>query len=598
MLEAAEYVGCGEGIDSCDVLDLLSQLVNKSLVSVEAGAAPETRYRMLETIRQYAHAKLIESGKEAAARSRHLMYYVELSEKIEFKFHGPEQTATNELIENELDNIRLALRWCLDKGSNPIWNLEPGLHLASALSDYWDYSGRLDEGFQWLELYLVLEAEQRDGQPLSPQRAKWRAKALQAAGSQAIWLRDYDKALRMSEESRDLFRELGSEGRRGYALALENLGWLGQGGNFDLPMETLLAEAAAIFKEVGDPIQENECRFCTGLKEMLNHDFELAKLTLEEDLAFRKKIGDLTGMANTLQFLGGIALSQNDWERSKFLYEESRVLFLKAKNKSYYYINLLIILGNMYCLQGIYDQAAQYYQLAVDLARRQGDVSMLQTALASLGYLALIQGDYARAAEMFEQNLEFMLKYAHSTLVAFSLGDLGSLAWEKGDFKDAEQKLDEMLTLLRKLGSNEFETEALFGFGRTSFAQGEYDRARGFFDASLALQQAMHPRNIPGILEALAYVEAAQDGYVRAALLLGATQAWHQKNQYRRTSKEHAMRKNALAFLQQTLGEEAFTAAWEEGQAMSIEQAIAYAKQAQAISLEEAVKYFNQKTKT
>ena len=285
-------------------------------------------------------------------------------------------------------------------------------------------------------------------------------------------------------------------------------------------------------------------------------------------------------------------------ERSKILYEESRVLFLKAKNRSYYFVNLLITLGNISCLGGSFDQAAQNYQAAIDLARRQGDLSMLQWAFSGLGYLALIQGDYARATEIFEQDLEFMRKYDHPTLVAFSLGDLGTLAWEKGNYKEAEKKFDQMLTLLRKLGSNEFEADALFGSGRAAFAQGEYERARGFFDASLAQQQAMHPRNIPGILEALAFVEAAQDNSVRAAHLLGATQAWHQKNQFSRTPKEHAMRKNAINSLQQTLGEEAFSAAWEEGQAMSIEQAIAYAREGQAISLDEAIKSFNQKTKT
>ena len=81
VLEAAEYVGCGEGIEACEVLDLLSQLVNKSLVTVDAGGAGP-RYGMLETIRQYALEKLAEAGEEEKVRDRHLMYYVELSQVL------------------------------------------------------------------------------------------------------------------------------------------------------------------------------------------------------------------------------------------------------------------------------------------------------------------------------------------------------------------------------------------------------------------------------------------------------------------------------------------------------------------------------------
>jgi tetratricopeptide (TPR) repeat protein len=533
---------------------------------------------LLETIRQYAHEKLVESGGTENVRNRHLEYYRELTEKVEFNFHGPEYTATGEHLETELDNIRLALGWCLEGKRTPSWNPEPGLRLASALGDYWYFCGRLAEGFQWLERLLVSESEQRGPQPISTQRAKWCAKALQAAGYLAIWLRDYDKALRMSEESRDLYRELGFEGRRGYALALLNLAWLASGGNYEIPMEALLSEASDIFKEVGDPIRENDCRLCRAMTALLHNDHELARSLLEEDLIFRNKIGDQEEAANTLQWLGQIAFSQNDWEQANILFEESRGLFLQVKSK-YYYFFFLLSLGGIECSQGKYDQAAQYYLTALDLARKQGEITAIQSSVYSLGYLALIQGNYARAAEMFEQNLEIMRKYEHSTLVAFCLGDLGSLAWEKGDYKSAEQKFDEKLSLLRKLGSNEFEADALFGAGRAAFAQGDYDRARIFFNSALALQQVTLPRNIPVNLEALAYAEAVQGKYVLAAHLLGATQAWQQKNQYSRTPKEHEMRKNAIASLQQTLGEDAFAAAWEEGMAMTLGQAISYAKE-------------------
>jgi predicted ATPase/class 3 adenylate cyclase len=575
-LEAAEFVGCGEDIESWGVLDLIGQLVDKSLVSIEPVTLYVTRYRMLETIRQYAQEKLVEARLSEPARQRHLEYYLDLAERVEFNFHGPKYAATSERLETELDNIRLALGWCLEGRCKTSWDPEPGLRLVSALGDYWYFCGHLDEGFQCLERLLVSEAEQRGTQPISTQRAKWRAKALQVAGNLAIWLRDFDKAFRMSEESRDLFRELGPEGRRGYALALENLGWLGQCGNFDLPMEALLAEAEAIFREIGDDIQENECRLCKGIKAILNNDLDLAKLYLEEDLAFRKGIGDLAGAANTLRWLGEFAFLLDDWEKAKILYNESQDLFLQAKS-IYDYLYLLLALGYIECSQGKYDQVAQYYQEVLDLACKQGEISAIQSAGSSLGNLALLQGNYEEAARIFEQNLVFMRKHDHPAYVALSLIDLGYLAWEKGDYQGAEQKFDEGSAILQKIGGNQFEPNALSGSGRVAFAQGEYDQAREFFDASLELQQVTYTRNIPDNLEALAYVEAGQDNDILATHLLGATQAWYQKYQYTRTPKEHEMRKNAVASLLQTLGGEAFAAAWEEGSAMTLERVVAYA---------------------
>jgi predicted ATPase/class 3 adenylate cyclase len=575
-LEAAEFVGCGEDIESCGVLDLLGQLVDKSLVSIEPGTLYETRYRMLETIRQYAHEKLVEARQSEPARQRHLEYYLDLAERVEFNFHGPKYTATSERLETELDNIRLALGWCLEGRSNTSWDPEPGLRLASALGDYWYFNGRMNEGFLCLERLLVSETEQRGTQPISTQRVKWRAKALRVAGYLAIWLRDFNKALSMSEESRDLFRELGPEGRRGYALALENLGWLGQGGNFDLPMEALLAEAAAIFKEVGDAIQENECRLCKGIKAILNNNLDLAKLYLEEDLAFRKGIGDKVGAANTLRWLGEFAFLLDDWEKAKILYNESQDLFLQAKS-IYDYLYLLLAMGYIEHSQGNYDQAAQYYQSALDLARKRGEITAIYQAAFSLGYLAIIQRNYTEAAIIYERNLELMRKHDHPAYIAFSLVDLGYLAWEQGDYKGAEQKFDEGLAILQKIGVSQSEPNAQSGSGRVAFAQGEYDRAREFFDASIELQQVINTRNIPDNLEAIAYVEAAQDNDILATHLLGATQAWYYKYQYMRTPKEHEMRKNTIVSLKQSMGEEVFAAAWEEGSAMTLEQAVAFA---------------------
>jgi predicted ATPase len=131
---AAEVVGCGDDIQSCDVLELLGQLVDKSMIQTVSEADGVNRFTMLETIRQYAHEKLVESGQAEAVRARHLKYYLELVEKLEWNLRGPDIARIRIWLEAELENLRLALGWTLEGKGGPGWDPEPGLRLAAALA--------------------------------------------------------------------------------------------------------------------------------------------------------------------------------------------------------------------------------------------------------------------------------------------------------------------------------------------------------------------------------------------------------------------------------------------------------------------------------
>ena len=126
----------GRVIQACDVLDLLGQLVDKSLIQTGSVADGLSRFRMLETIRQYAHEKLVEFGQAEAARQRHLQYYLELAETLENGIRGPDQVRIQDRLETELDNLRLALAWSLEGRGRLGWNPELGLRLASSLLSF------------------------------------------------------------------------------------------------------------------------------------------------------------------------------------------------------------------------------------------------------------------------------------------------------------------------------------------------------------------------------------------------------------------------------------------------------------------------------
>jgi hypothetical protein len=193
-LEAAEAVCAGEGLERDDVLDLLTQLVNKSLVIPDRESDTGARYRLLETIRQYARERLLEAG-GGEVRERHLDYFLKFAEQTEPELRGPHQVAWLDWLEKEIDDVRAALEWAMEI------NIEAGLRMAGAPLWFWHIRGRKSEGIDWLERALSAEVQERDSAPLPTARAMMHGKALNAAGSLMVMHRSPERGCELSEES-------------------------------------------------------------------------------------------------------------------------------------------------------------------------------------------------------------------------------------------------------------------------------------------------------------------------------------------------------------------------------------------------------------
>jgi predicted ATPase len=141
-LEAAEAVGAADGIEEEDILDLLSNLVDKSLVVTEAEAPDEVRYRMLEAVRQYAREQLEESEEAEAIRRRYASFYLALAKDAEPGLTGAQQQAWADRLETEHDNMRAALSWSL--ANEP----QRALQLAETLARFWEMHSLLLGGKQ------------------------------------------------------------------------------------------------------------------------------------------------------------------------------------------------------------------------------------------------------------------------------------------------------------------------------------------------------------------------------------------------------------------------------------------------------------------
>jgi predicted ATPase/DNA-binding CsgD family transcriptional regulator len=339
-LEAAEAVGTGEGIEEEDVLDLLSHLVDKSLVLAEASPGVETlhatslRYRMLEPVRQYAQERLEESGEAEQVRERHARHYLALAEEAEPVLR--EQQAWLERLGREHANFRAALSWALDEHpaqQTQEEDAELGLRLAAALAQgrFWNAYGP-SEGRRWLERGLARSSA-------SPTSV--RAKALREAGWIAIFQGDYEQAVTLLEEGMALFKEL--EDRPGVTTSLVNLGLLALHGGDLGRAKTLSREAEALRRELADPQATGFLLIFLGMVALDEGDHDRAVTLLEESLTLNQDLGDVRGVAMCLTFLGTTVLERGDAERAAALYEEDMRLLRGLRDKT----------GTAYGLRGL-----------------------------------------------------------------------------------------------------------------------------------------------------------------------------------------------------------------------------------------------------
>ncbi|MEO7838962.1 MAG: tetratricopeptide repeat protein [Anaerolineales bacterium] len=327
-------------VQSEDVLNLMEQLINKSLV-IREEAGHESRYRMLETIRQYANEKLIESAESAALRDRHLKYFLNVAETAEPNLHSEEQGQWLGQLEMEHNNLRAALEWSKAEQQGA----EKGLRLAGALWRFWEVRGHYAEGRAQLEAALVRS---------EPGRTLAQAKALVGAGTLAWYQTDYASATTFHEAALSMQRELGDQ--QGIAFSLNNLG----------------AQA----------LEQGE--------------YENAANWLEESLALSRELRDRRTSGYALHNLGEVVRHQGDFERAFALYHESLAAFREVRDP--WAISLSMIwLGVATQHLGEYDQATAYLKeglaLCLELGIRRGIAEGLE-GLAGVAF-AQRQSDWA-----------------------------------------------------------------------------------------------------------------------------------------------------------------------------------------------------------
>ena len=502
------------------VLDALAGLVDKSLVLLEASRlgddatpADGPRYRLLETMRQYAQEHLEVAGETVAVRDRHLGWCLALAEEGEVGIKGPAQVAWLRRLEREHDNLRAALAWSVQGATRPLepqgqpYGVEPeaGLRMVAALWWFWVEHGHLSEGLRWVDDALAAAGS---GATVA------RTHALIGKGYFTL-VRGGDASIGRAHalfgESRSVAETLGDRG--GTAQALFYLAMTAMQRMDHDEARRLYVASLALFRQQHDgwSIARTLCKLATtGPVFVQGHiDYERDIGLLKEGLLVARGIGQPAIIAETLYELGCAGLYQDDLQGAEPLLAESLIS-----------------------------------------ARIAGDKRVLAESLAISGLGAAQAGDFAGARSRFEECLGMGRAIGHTRLQEVALLRLGTLAIVRGDSSAATAAATESLALAQQLlpdAMRENIAENVHVLAGAAAATGRLTRSAQLLGAHTALTGASGQRPVGGL---------------PASHLCGRLQG-----------TVHAVGVAVRA----SLGDDVFASAWGQGAIMTLEEAIVFA---------------------
>lgn len=306
-LEAVETVAGATAETGTDVLDPIASLVDNSLLLHDPQPDGESRFRMLDTIREFADDQLSTSSERQEIRARHAQYYGTLAQTAEPALTGPDQATWLERLEREHDNFRAALGYVAESGPP-----ETGLALAATLGRFWERHGYSAEALTWLSLFL-------DRAPHAPPHL--RAKALNVAGNLARSRGEYGVAVERYERALALRRE--AQDPRGIAIALNNLGVTAKDQGDYARARDFLEESLTIKRQAGEQRGIAVTLNNLGLTAKAQGDLAAAARYFDESFDLFQELGDHWGQALIVNNMGTLACAMGEYERALALHKTS-----------------------------------------------------------------------------------------------------------------------------------------------------------------------------------------------------------------------------------------------------------------------------------
>ncbi len=477
------------GLGGQDILDLLTHLIDKSLVLAEEQDGT-TRYRMLDTIRQYAGEKLLDANEREQLRDQHLRIFVQLAEHTRPILETAQRTEWLPRLESEHDNLRAALGWAVER------DLETARWLAGLLERFWFFGDHLSEAHTWY------------------------ARVLNAGERTSV--------------------------TKGLALALLSSG-------------------------------------CVSLN--VEH-LDEAQVSLEQSVVLWRHLGDQHWLALSLAWLAYVLIQRGEHARAHDLYTEHESLFRASADG----VALVWVLSNWGAVNAAMRRddpsAKALLDEALSLGHSQQDPFSILLSYSSLGDWAIAQDDYAIARRHFLEALKWRRKLGTRWIIAAGLRQVANLMCLQGDYQQAEPLYAEALAMARALGDQHSEASIAQALGEVAIHRGDIEPATILLTESLsAFRKWADALGIARCLIGFVNLLQAQKEMERAAHLLGFVEAWLESNQLQLVFFDHTNYARGVAAARAQLDEAAFTGAWVEGRAMTLDQAIesALAEQVQAL---------------
>ncbi len=378
-LDAVEAICIEEGVATEDTLEWISSLVNNSLVVADTIGRAQARYRLLETIREYALEKLDEAEETTLLRNRHLDLFLARAEEVAPKLNEAYQQLWLNWLEGEHDNLRAALAWSLENG-----RIEAGLRIATALIRFWEIRGYVQEGLIWFER-LLAQTDERISLVVH-------ANALAYASFLAMFLGDAASAMAYGQKAVALAEAAGDEGSGVLTIALSSLSSGARAAGDYHTAFTLEERVIQLLRE------SPEQPFFLGMA-LLGHgsvaielgDYDTARASLDESLAIAREAGDSFRIAHALNALGDLARCEQRYADAQTAYENSALL-LRELDAQHDLASVLHNLGHTCLHLGDIERAHTLFRESMAAHQSLQNVSGMAECLIGFAAIALLRG--------------------------------------------------------------------------------------------------------------------------------------------------------------------------------------------------------------
>ncbi len=517
-LDSAESICSGNGIESHQVLELMGQLVKKSLVVVKQEAGRETRYHFHEMVREFAHEKLVEAGESDALCDKNLEYFLELAETAAPHLLKPEQLEWLAQLEMEHNNLRTALEWSLGKIQS-----EYALRLAAALGMFWNMHCYWTEGSKWLANALAKPTEN-----LNPAGKTARVRALYHDVALADSTDDMER-MKISAEACLALCETGTD-RRDLAIAQLYLGeYLVRQGQY-AQAQPLIEQSLAEFQILNDSYWEAQAYDEICLIDVHQGTLDFFE-RVKQNVEMARKSGERLTIISAL---------------SEYIFQ----LYVHDRT----------------------DEAINYAS-EVEMLFQEIGFNSGSTTTMLFAEIAWLTGDNTKARSLFTEEQERLGVIGEKNLQSGVIASLGLLSMEEGKLSEAQTYIEQSLAMATEIGNKMFIVYRLSELGNVFYLQGNTERCKQNFRQSFSLAKDLtNPQKALPLMSFLNTLYKRKPE--RTAKILGSIDRY--RNEHNDPGSPLRKRYYNLAekYSREALGSSAFNSAFMAGRVLSLDDAL------------------------